>query len=651
MWKLPLFACISMTHLRPLFLLACAAVASAQGVDSILLLNSIPIRQVAADPQGNLLVARAIDATPQSPIAVFRYGPQGQLLDSFTQSGKTVPAGGQPVVLTADSQGAIYLASGATLLRPTDSSPQLWTPQLPATTFQIEGIAFDTLRNPIVLLIDTTVPGVPHARVRKLDRATGQTLADFDAGGGLLSGVMTVDSQGAVYLTGAADAPEGMGGYVAKLDPTLQQLVYLTYVYGGIPRAIAIDSAGAAYVAKSTYQILSLFAGGLLTLGENALVKLDPSGALTTLSNTYGGMAIAFDGSGNLIVTGGIYPPTAAFQVQCGPRSDTGGFSVTVVDPATLQPRSSALLAQQTWLSASAPLSDGSLYVAATDNRVLHIDPAAPSSPVACVVNGASFRVEPGIVAGQLLTIFGRGLGSDPISVYNDSQQLPTSSGSTEVRIGGFAAPLLAVSSTQINAIVPYAINELNLLGRAPIEISHNGRIIYTWQVNVGIRNPSPLLRFDPVTGALDFFQAQSSVNVFGSYAVPLADVLNEDGSHNSAANPARLGSTVTIFGSGFGELGGRVVDGAPGGDQPLAPANYPLPTGLPVTADLPVVTPYGNLTLGFLPITTIVGRTNSVLQVKATIPASFPAVPLPFVIGPPDPKAPVWTNFLYVSR
>src|ERR1700742_937408 len=111
---------VRMTHARCLLLLASVAVASAQGVDSVLLLNQTQIFQVNTDPRGDLLVARQVDSSPTSPIAVFRYGATTQ---AFIAAGETLPVTGYPVVLASDSQGAIYLGAASTLLRPTDRSP------------------------------------------------------------------------------------------------------------------------------------------------------------------------------------------------------------------------------------------------------------------------------------------------------------------------------------------------------------------------------------------------------------------------------------------------------------------------------------------------------------------------------------------------
>jgi len=606
-----------MTRFSFLLLLMGASVACAQGVDSVLL-SQTPILQTNIDSQGNLLVARRVNATPLAPVAVYRYG---QGVQAFTGPGQTLSTGGYPVVLTSDPQGAIYLGIGPKLVRPTDLAPGAWAPQLPSTD-QIDAIGFDPQNNP-VLAITTYLPPNFYGRVLKLDRTTGQVAAQFDLGIGLSPTSMAVDSSGAVYVTGLFY----LTGFAAKIDSTLQRQLYFINLDPAQPHGIAVDAAGYSYVAETQLGIPVTTGppgGGTILFGTNTVHKLDPQGGIVT-SNTGGGLAIALDGSGNPIVTGGNYPATGVFQTACGPRTDLGGLSVTVLDPVTLLPKSSAFLAQQSFLGASALLNDGSLYVATQGNRVLHVSPAAPSSPVACLANGASFQVGDSIVPGQLLTIFGRGLGTDPLTVYDESQQLPLSSNGTEVHIGGLAAPLLAVEPGQINAVVPYEVSQLDSSQPVEVEISRDGRIIYSWHMSIAMRNPTPLLYFDS-NGALDILQAGRYLDALSTSPLPLADVMNEDGTRNNSTNPAHLGSTVTIFATGFGQ-----------------------PDGI----DIPVVSLYGNLQV--LSIGPIAGWTNAVLQVKAVLPAlsgsGFVLPQLPFVIGQPVPGTPGWTNFLYVER
>src|ERR1039457_1815377 len=78
---------------------------------------------------------------------------------------------------------------------------------------------------------------------------------------GASSAAMVVDASGNAYLTGSVSGvfPAAAGayqttpaaGYIAKLNPTGAQLLYSALI-SGYPSAIAIDSAGAAYVTGST---------------------------------------------------------------------------------------------------------------------------------------------------------------------------------------------------------------------------------------------------------------------------------------------------------------------------------------------------------------------------------------------------------------
>jgi uncharacterized protein (TIGR03437 family) len=631
-----------MTHHRPLILVACASAAFAQAADSLVLLTQLPVIQIAADPQGNLLAVRRIAPSTSSPGGVFRYATDGTLLRSYTAPGQVLPnqALSGHVVLAVDPQGAIYLAGGNNIVRPTDSPQNLWTPQLPAIPLQIGAISFDPQNNPILAITDNSVAAQPAVRTIKLDRVTGQLMANVRVINGYGANGIAVDAAGLVYLTGMSLE---LKGYAAKVDLNQQQMGYTAFLDGAMPNAIAVDSNGSAYIAETPLAVPNVFGpggGGIIHFGANKMYKLTSKGLIET-TNAGGGLALAFDSAGNLVVIGGGYPPTGVFQSGCGPRFDLGGLSITQLDPVTLHPRNSAFLAQQVFLNASAPLPDGSFFVATQAGRILRVTPGNASSPIACIANGASFLIENSVVPGQLLTIFGAGLGADPISVFDDSTQLPFTANGTVVRIGGFPAPLLAVSSTQINAIVPFELTSIDQSQPVSVEISLNGTVIYTWQMALAAQNPTPLLHFDPV-GALDFAQVPRYQDVLSTYAVPLADVLNQDGTHNSAANPAAPGSTVTIFATGYDQSGTGLQDGQPGDGQLL-----------PGMASIPVMTPDGPLVVSST--TTIAGRTNAVLQIQATIPAQFAGRALPFVIqatqGQTPPGSLVWTNFLYVSR
>jgi hypothetical protein len=175
---------------------------------------------------------------------------------------------------------------------------------------------------------------------------------------------VAVDSQRNVYITGCTNSFEG-GAYnifVAKMSPTGQNL-YFTYFPGYCGHAIAVDSAGSAYVIGSFssspddgslvaklnpsgsafvyYNVLPLYLDGLTvdsqgsayisgfyyvsaSDGDVFVGKLNPAGSAFVYSVAFGGSGgevangIAVDGSGNAYVVGDThsadFPVWRAYQ-------------------------------------------------------------------------------------------------------------------------------------------------------------------------------------------------------------------------------------------------------------------------------------------------------------------------------------------------
>jgi uncharacterized protein (TIGR03437 family) len=136
------------------------------------------------------------------------------------------------------------------------------------------------------------------------------------------------------------------------------------------------------------------------------------------------------------------------------------------------------------------------------------------------------------IATDQLLTIFGNGLGpATPVTATNNTT---TSLGGVSVSFGGVEAPLLYVSSNQINVAVPQTTQGLM---NTAIKVTVNGV-------------SSPELVF-PLTAAIaSTFVVPGGFNqTFRNFAT-LA--LNADGSVNSSANPAKTGSVISVFVNGL---------------------------------------------------------------------------------------------------
>ncbi len=172
---------------------------------------------------------------------------------------------------------------------------------------------------------------------------------------------VALDAAGAAYVTGRTESPEatfpdsvgpdlGYNGdfdsFVAKVAPNGMSLEYAGYIGGGLDdfgNAIAVDGAGAAYVAGRTLSDENTFpvAGGPdLTYngGDDAFVaKVAPGGASLQYAGYVGGdqVDVAFgidvNGSGNAFVAGdtdsdeNFFPDGDGFGTVPGPDQLHGG--------------------------------------------------------------------------------------------------------------------------------------------------------------------------------------------------------------------------------------------------------------------------------------------------------------------------------------
>ncbi|MBM3765369.1 MAG: hypothetical protein FJW32_08255 [Acidobacteria bacterium] len=166
------------------------------------------------------------------------------------------------------------------------------------------------------------------------------------------------------------------------------------------------------------------------------------------------------------------------------------------------------------------------------------------------VVNGASFAAG-SIAPGQIVTIFGERMGPATIAPFllDNNRRIPTALAGTRVLFGGIAAPLLYVSATQIGAIVPYDIGS-----RTTVDVVVDAS---------GVRS-----------AANDYVVAPAAPGLFTGNATGRgqAAALNQDGSLNGAANPARAGSVVVLFATGEGRTVPANIDGSLQGNDPGRP-------------------------------------------------------------------------------
>jgi uncharacterized protein (TIGR03437 family) len=526
---------------------------------------------------------------PCNSVVVTELDPTGkQTLFTTTLGGK---GNSVAVAITTDSAGDVYITgytsaadypitSGA--LQTVNTSPFSYPPVQPfdivipsgdtfVTKFKPNGsIAYSTFLGgssgamPAAISADATgsayIAGTASANFpltgSQLSSLPGDFLAKLDPGGetlvfstyflGYISAV-TVDSSGNVYLAGSTDAgfPTTPGaaqrvfgggladGFVAKLNASGNSLIFSTFLGGpgtDEASALAIDSQGAVWVGGSTaigFPVVS-------ALGGAFLLKLSADGSQIETGSSFGPYApnggsyvdsVAVDAFDNVYAVGSLIQSTgpfspSGFQTTLNAQLSTPclvGFEGTgfVIEAAP----------NGNWVYASyacspqemVVLAPGHLLISSSTGTLTPYLTAPPPMSFMPPVNAASFTTA--VAPGEIVSLFGSGLGPTKGAVGEPTSGLyPSSVAGVQVAFSGVAAPLLYVQAGQINTVVPKEVGS-----SATIQISYQGQSAAPLNVSVQAANP-------------------------GVFAI-----VNQDGTVNSAANPAKAGSTISVYATGAG--------------------------------------------------------------------------------------------------
>ena len=503
--------------------------------------------------------------------------------DSTGSSITKLPAGGDRIVyskalgafaagMAVDSAGNVYAAGTAGEGFLTTSGA--YQPTLsPGTCFSAIGVS--------------TYP-CPDAFVMKLSIDGSLAYATYLGGSGPdQARAVAVDSQGNAWITGDTVSPDfpvttgafqstfhgevSLGplhygdAFVAKLDSTGRKLLYSTYLGGSAPDAgfaIAVDSAGAAYVAGGTQSpdfpttpgaFQRAYGGGNPQpelAGDAFVVKFNSSG-IVVYSTFIGGPHV------EIATAIGVDPQGSAYTNAYPATSTLNANVLSVLSPDG----SAAVLDSAPVAGAFALDRQGSLYFAGStlgylvfpsagafqskfgggsyDALVAKIDFAHPPSAwIANIVNAAGLRSGTpqnypvfDVSPGEIVTIFGSAFDAG-----------------TRVLFDGISAPILYVQSGQINAVVPFGVTGPT----TAITLQGAGQI------------------FGP--GMMNVFDAVPALFTVDGTGHGQAAILNQDGTVNSTANPAARGSVISVFMTGAGRMAPPQPDGS------LGPASAPFP-------------------------------------------------------------------------
>jgi uncharacterized protein (TIGR03437 family) len=323
-------------------------------------------------------------------------------------------------------------------------------------------------------------------------------------------------------------------GFVSKLTPAGSQLVYSTYVGGRDAAVLAgatVDSAGSVWVVGSTmgnsfpatagaaqHANGSQYIYSAWVLGNQGMDGIEPRGTAGILAKLQGDGTLEY----------------ASYFGGTG-----GGEGVLAVASA---PNGGVWFAG--WTGSDLPVGPGAIqtannghFVARTD---LTVGSGVPHIDTGGVLNSASLTHGP-VAPGEIVTIFGSGLGPTPgVGAQLDARGFVAKQlAGTSVTFDGLASPLLYAGANQINAIVPFGV-----AGKTGTQI------VVT--VN-GVSSPADVEAV-----------AVASPGIYSSdmSGTGQAAALNQDGTVNSASNPAARGSVVSFWVTGAGLLNAAYADG-----------------------------------------------------------------------------------------
>jgi len=505
------------------------------------------------------------------------------------------------------------------VVSPSGSTTTSATPTLTITAYPA-GLAAGTYSGSISLVangvtqtvpVTLTVGGTATVAVTA-NGATSSPSLTFTA----LSLNATVASQ---YLSVASTAGESSVQFTAAASTTsggnwlqLSTIAGADYSTPYTPITVAINTSG---LAAGTYN-------GAITItpvGGTAVsvpVTLSITGA-PVISVSTSSLSFAYQAGGATPATQTVPVTVSGASTGSYTASATSSTGWLVVSPTSGTAPASNLTVSlsQTALSAlSAGTYNGTITVAGTSGATgsstinVTLTITAPLPTITTVVNAASF-VNEAISPGEIITIGGNSIGpATPASFTVSGNLVPSTLAGVQVLINGHAAPLLYVSNTQINCIVPYEI--------------------------AGILNPTVLVEFlgqssngfvvNAAATAPGIFTANGSGSGSGA-------ILNSDNSYNSAANPAARGSVIQVFMTGEGQTSPGGVDGKvtvvnstpPYTPSPLVPIAITV-AGLPATYQFAGEAP---------------GLVSGVMQLNVVIPAASTltttgSVPLLVAIG-----------------
>ena len=277
--------------------------------------------------------------------------------------------------------------------------------------------------------------------------------------------------------------------------------------------------------------------------------------------------------------------------------SALGSFST-----ATLVTLDAATPASGPALQPLAPSAQMQVTIPGYGAALLRLANTAPSLAAAGVQNAASYASGP-VAPGEIVSLFGSAIGPAAAAggVFTNPRLVADSLEGLHVFFDGVPAPVLYASSRQVNTVVPFGV-----AGHASTQLQIEYLGVFSSPIVLPVALTAP-----------GVFSLDGSGKGAGA-------VLNQNGTVNSATNPAHRGDTVSIFATGAGSTTPASVDGLLGA-APLGMPNAGVSVSI---GGLPAQVSFAGAAPGLI---------AGALQINAQVPQSAPTgtgVPLQVTMG-----------------
>ena len=322
-------------------------------------------------------------------------------------------------------------------------------------------------------------------------------------------------------------AGNGVHGFAGDGGPALNAQLYA-------PTSLAMDASGNLYIADTgNGRIRKISRNGTITTvagcADSGHFSSD-DGLAATAAVLSGPQGVAVDAAGNLYIA-----ETQGNHVR---RVSAGGVISTIAgralygylayyDGSPLHgytgdggPATSARLGTPYALAVD---SNFNVYMADLPNGAVRVLKPSP------IANAASVLAGP-VAAGELVTLYGSGLGPEDLTINppDATGAVSSEAAGTEVLFDGVAAPVIYTSATQVAALVPSISGSTT-----SVEVRYRGKTAARFTVPVAPSAPA-LFTYD-------------------STGRGLAAATDQDHSYNGFTSSAMSGDTVTLFATGMG--------------------------------------------------------------------------------------------------